>query len=214
MDAKNVVNFVPKSCTPKILWCISAPMLGGLWPQCFAAGPLEIWPELREVVWRPKRSPIEGDLTYPKVKNPSFPFNSFQLKIDTSVCFDFCCSGHWLWWSRLYTWEVAIDLLQIFVGGDLCWGTVQPWVIKRKIVGEVSFGNFLLLPSQIARLTCPHFTNCLHDRSCIYGVGFAVQATSKISTSPSTQPSAGDLVDRTQGLSRSSSRWPLALKIR
>ena len=32
-------------------------------------------------------SPIEGDLTDPRVKNPSFPFISFQLKIATSVCF-------------------------------------------------------------------------------------------------------------------------------
>lgn len=122
-------------------------------------------------------SPIEGDLTDPRVKNPSFPFISFQLKIATSVCFG---------WSFLLfrSLVVMISALHLrschrfasdfFWGVDLCWGTAQPCVI--------SYSS----PHRLRDLLCPHFTNCLHDCSCIYGVGFAVQATSKISTSPST----------------------------
>lgn len=74
-------------------------------------------------------SPIEGDLTNPTVKNPSFPFISFQLKIATSVCFG--------WFVLLFrSLVVMISALHLrschrfasdFFGGvDLCWGTAQP----------------------------------------------------------------------------------------
>ena len=89
-------------------------------------------------------SPIEGDLTDPRVKNPSFPFISFQLKIATSVCFG---------WSFLLfrSLVVMISALHLrschrfasdfFLGG---------WFVLGHCTAVC---NLILVPSQIARLT-------------------------------------------------------------
>ena len=65
---------------PPNLWCISGH--GGLWPQRFAAGRLEIWPELREVVWKPKFQQPSNRSNQSNYSNPSFS----SLKMARSVC--------------------------------------------------------------------------------------------------------------------------------